>query len=119
MRFSIRILVFVIVAIVAIIPIFYLIQYLDSAFGYLWSIGWLVFLIALGVIIRKTGLQKYVPRTRTSLLIHTSIPIVILTAILVSVTIITGHISLTLFGFFGGLIALLIVIYGIRVKTGW
>jgi len=119
MTLDIRVTLFVIIAIVFTIPIFYLVQYFDSVFGYLWSIGWFVFLIALGIAIRKTGLQKYIPRTRNSLLIHTSIPIVILSAILVYVTIIAGHFSLPLFGFFGGLIALLLVIYSIRVKTRW
>jgi hypothetical protein len=119
MKFSIGVLLFAITAIALIIPMFYLIQYFDSAFGYLWSIGWFVFLIVLGIVIRKAGLQKYIPRTRNSQLIHISIPIIILSSILVYVTIITGHLSLPLFGFFGGLIALLIVIYGIRVKMGW
>lgn len=119
MTFSLRIVLYVIIAIALVIPVFYLVQFLDSSFGYFWSIGWLVFLIAIGIIIRRTGLQKYIPQARNSLLIHTSIPIIILSAILVYVTIITGHFSLILFGFFGGLIALLIVIYGIRVKTGW
>jgi hypothetical protein len=119
MTLDIRVLLFVVIAIALTIPIFYLVQYFDLVFSYLWSIGWFVFLIALGIAIRKTGLQKYIPRTRNSLLIHTSIPIIILSAILVYVTIIAGHFSLPLFGFFGGLIALLLVIYGIRVKTRW
>jgi hypothetical protein len=117
--FNIRVMLFVIIAIALIIPIFYLVQYLDSVFSYLWSIGWFVFLIALGIVISKTGLQKYLPRTRNSLLIHTFIPIVILSSILVYVTIILRYFSLPLFCFFGGLIALILVIYGIRVKTGW
>jgi hypothetical protein len=119
MALNIRVLLFVVIAIALTIPVFYMVQYFDLVFGYLWSIGWFVFLIALGIAIRKTGLQKYVPRTRNSLLIHISIPIVILSAILVYVTIIAGHFSLPLFGFFGGLIVLLLVIYGIRVKTRW
>ena len=118
MAFNVRLLLFATIAILLIIPVFYLVQYLDSAFGYFWSIGWLVFLVALGIVIRKTGLQKHIPQTRNSLLIHTSIPIVILSVILVYVTITMGRISLPLFGFFGGLIALLIVISAIRVKTG-
>ena len=119
MSFSIRVLLIAIIAVVLVIPIFYLAQYLDSVFGYLWGIYWLVFLVVVGIIIRKTGLQKYIPQTRNSLLIHISIPIIILSVILVYVTITLGRISLPLFGFFGGLIALLLVIYGIRVKTGW
>jgi hypothetical protein len=102
MALNIRVLLFVVIAIALTIPVFYMVQYFDLVFGYLWSIGWFVFLIALGIAIRKTGLQKYVPRTRNSLLIHISIPIVILSAILVYVTIIAGHFSLPLFGFFWG-----------------
>jgi hypothetical protein len=119
MTVNLRVLFFVIIAIALMIPIFYLVPYLNSAFGYCWSIGYLVFIVILGVIIRKTGMQKYIPRTQNALLIHISIPIVILSTILVYVTIITQHISLPLIGFFGGLIALLFVIYYIRAKTGW
>jgi hypothetical protein len=119
MTLNLRPLLFVIVAIASIIPIFYLVQYLDSTFSYWWAISWCIFIVVLGVIIRKSGFQKYIPHTRNSLLIHTFIPIFILSAIVVYVTVITQHISLSLVGFFGGLIVLLLVIYYIRVKTQW
>lgn len=118
MNFKIKFIILVLSLIVLIIPAFYLVSYLDSVSGGWWGMGWIIFMIAVAIIAHKTGLRKYVPQTRKYDLIHVLIPIVSLSAILIYVTITMQHFSLPLFLFFGGLIILAIVIYGIRVKRG-
>ena len=118
MNVKTKFIILILFIIVLIIPAFYLASYLDLVSGGWWGIGWIIFMIAVAIIARKIGLRKYIPQTHKYDLIHVLIPIVSLSAILIYVTITLQHFSLPLFLFFGGIIALIIVIYGIRLKMG-
>jgi hypothetical protein len=112
--------IFIIILIALIVPLFYLVQYLDSVFGDWWNIVWIAFVIVIAIFIRKTGLLKRIPQTpvRKYSLINTAIIVASLSGILIYTIIITGYVSLPLLLVFGGFIALGIVIHVIRVKIG-
>jgi hypothetical protein len=112
----------IIIIIALIVPIFYLVQYLDTVFSYWWNMAWIAFVIAAGILIRKTGFCKRIPQPQArryssiSRAINATIAVAILSGTVIYITIVTKRVSLPLVLVFGGLIASVIVIYIVRSK---